>query len=123
MNRIVQCGLVAGLLIFGAMGMGGAADDATQYSEDYKQGFYDGGVRLGQANAIGTNLVGFYWGLGGNETIITEKNQGLVNQYNNESLYFNQVIVYNVNGIIAEIFGKDDSRALDLYLPELHYIT
>ncbi|MEA2046026.1 MAG: hypothetical protein U9N48_05850 [Euryarchaeota archaeon] len=124
MNRIVQCGLVAGLLIFGAMSVGSAADEnAPVFSDDYRQGFYDAGYYLGQANAIGGSLAQFYFALGGEEAAITEENKEMVDYYNNETRAFNQEVVPFVNGMIVQIFGDDDNVTSVISLAKLPLIS
>ncbi len=124
MNRIVQCGLVAGLLIFGAMSMGGAADeDAPVFSDDYKagylNGFYDAGNYLRPAYTGAGSLLQIYFALGGEEAVITEANKEMVDYYNNETRGFNQEVVPFVNDMIVQIFGDDENVTSVLSLTEL----
>jgi len=124
MNRIVQCGLVAGLLIFGAMSVGSAADESVPtVSDDYKagylNGFYDAWYYLGQAYMTAGSLSQLYFMLGGEEIVITEANKDAIDYYNNETRGFNQEIVPFVNDMIAQIFGDDENVTSALSLTEL----
>ena len=132
MNRIVQCGLVAGLLIFGAMSVGSAADESVPtvsedyiagYQTGYQDGFYEGAVLLGSAYVHGSYLqdeYNYYMALSDEEK---EKNQDLVSSYNDQSADFNQNVVLYVNDIIVQVFGADDNRTLALSLRELPLIS
>jgi len=128
MNRIVQCGLVAGLLIFGAMSVGSAADEnVSVFSDDYKagylNGFYDAGYYLRPAYTEAGTLLQVYFMLGGEETVITEANKDAIDYYNNETRGFNQEVVPYVNGMIVQIFGEDDNVTSVLSLRELPSIS
>ncbi len=118
MNGIFKCGLVAALLICGAMSVA-IGDDEVTYSEDYKDGFYVAGSLLGTANGIGGSLFNLYQSLGGTSTPETVE---IVGYYNNQSQMFNEQTVPYVNSIIFQIFGPDDNRTEDLYLGEFPYI-
>jgi len=128
MNRIVQCGLVAGLLIFGAMCVGSAADeDAPTVSDDYivgfQDGFYQGAQLLGTVYVQGSFLLeeyNRYMALSDEEK---EKNQEFVSYYNNQSTDFNQNLIPYVNDIIVQVFGIDDNRTSELSMPSLPSIS
>ncbi len=127
MNRIVQCGLVAGLLIFGAMSMGGAADEnVPTVSEDYKagygagyqDGFYEGAQLYGSAMANGPYLLSYYQDYMALSDEDKDKSQDFVSYYNNQSADFNQLVSY-VNDRIVQIFGDDENVTSALTLTEL----
>ncbi|MDF0590819.1 hypothetical protein [Candidatus Methanocrinis natronophilus] len=101
----------------------GAASAQEEFTEDYKAGFYDAAIIIGQASFAYGNLVDLYYGLGGESVVLTPENQEVVEFYNNQSTQFNQQMVPYVNGVIFQIFGQDDERAEDLYMPELPIIS
>ena len=108
-----------GVLVCTALGAATAQEDL---SEDYKAGFYDGAMLLGQAAFAYGNLIDLYYGLGGESAVMTPENQELVEFYNNQSTQFNQQMVPHVNSIIDLIFGSNDNRTEDLRISELPLI-
>ncbi|HII07174.1 MAG TPA: hypothetical protein HA349_07665 [Methanotrichaceae archaeon] len=119
MKEIVKLGLVIGMLLCGAVG----ATSAQEFSEDYKNGFYDAAIIIGQATFTYGNLADLYFGLGGDSTELTPENKDIVDYYNNETSQFNQQMVPYVNDVIDQVFGPDDNRTEDLYLVELPLIS
>jgi hypothetical protein len=119
MKEIVKFGLVIGVLLCAAIG----AASAQEFSEDYKNGFYDSAMIVGQAYFTEGNLIDLYYGLGGESTVVTAENQGIIDYYNNQSTQFNEELVPYVNGVINQIFGSDDNRTEDMYLGELPLIS
>ncbi len=117
MKEIVKFGLVIGMLLCGAIGAASAQDE---YSDDYKNGFFDAAVLVGQATGMGGSLEQLYMALGGQSTPETAE---IVSDYNNQTTIFNQQVVPYVNSVIDQIFGPDDNRTEDLYLIELPLIS
>ncbi|KQC15741.1 MAG: hypothetical protein APR56_12540 [Methanosaeta sp. SDB] len=120
MKEIVKFGLVMGVLLCGAIG---AASAQEEFTEDYKNGFYDAAMIVGQATFTQGNLVDLYYGLGGESAVATADNEEIVEFYNNQTAQFNEQLVPYVNGIIDQIFGPDDDRTEDMYLGELPLIS
>ena len=119
MNSIFKCGLVAALLICGAMSVVVGQDEVT-YSEDFRDGFYQGAMVFGQVNNRVINLYHYYVDLGG---VLTEDNAEYVADYNNQTTEFNQVWVPNINAMVLDIFGAEDNRTQELLLSELPLIS
>ncbi len=119
MKEIVKYGLVMGILLCGAIG----AASAQEFSEDYKAGFYDAAMIVGQATFTYGNLVDLYYGLGGESVVLTADNQEIIEYYNNQTTQFNEQLVPYVNGVIDQVFGPDDNRTEDMYLGELPLIS
>jgi len=118
MNGIFKCGLVAALLICGAMSVAVGEDEVT-YSEDFKDGFYQGAMVFGQVNNRVVTLYHYYMNLGG---VLTDENAEYVADYNNQTTEFNQAWVPDINDLVSEIFGSDDNRTEMLHLEGLPYI-
>ena len=114
MNKIICGGLVIALLMTGVMSVA----TAEEYSDDYREGFYTGAYLLGQANYIATNLYYFYISLGGDAAT----DEAGVAEYNNQTAYYNEVWVQDVNNILIDIYGEDDNRTTKLGLAELPLI-
>jgi len=115
---------VIGMLLCGAIG---AASAQEEFSEDYKEGFYNGALLLVGAVSDADYLSDMYYGLDGqptDETIVVD-NETMTwsDYYNQQATYFNQNAVPYVNGIILQIFGPDDERTEQLSLTELPLIT
>ncbi len=120
MKEIVKFGLVIGVLLCGAIG---AASAQEEYSEDYKNGFYESARIVGQAYFTEGNLIDLYYGLGGESAVVTAENQEIIDYYNNQSTQFNDELVPYVNGVIDQVFGPDDNRTEDLHLGKLPLIS
>lgn len=119
MKEIVKFGLVIGVLLCSAIGTA----SAQEYSDDYKAGFYDAAMIVGQATFTYGNLVDLYYSLGGESAILTADNQDIVEYYNNQTTQFNEQLVPYVNGVIDQVFGSNDNRTEDMYLGELPLIS
>lgn len=124
MKEIIKLGLVMGVLFCAAIG---AASAQETYTEEYKDGFYNGALLLVRAVMDADYLADVYYSLGGaptDETIVVD-NQTLTvsDYYNQEATRFNQEAIPFVNGIIMEIFGTDDNRSEQLMLSELPLIS
>jgi len=115
MNKIICGGLVIALLMTGVMSVA----TAEEYSDEYKDGFYNGAVLLGQARALGGNLYSLYMSLGGQ---FTEENEEIVTYYNEEATMFNENVVPYINNELITIFGEDDNRTAQLGMVELPLI-
>lgn len=120
MKEIMKLGLVMGVLFCTALG---AASAQEEFSEDYKAGFYDAAMIIGQATFEYGTLADLYFSLGGESTVLTPENQEIVDYYNNQSTQFNQERVPFVNSVIDQIFGPNDNRTGDLYMPQLPIIS
>jgi predicted dithiol-disulfide oxidoreductase (DUF899 family) len=120
MKEIVKLGLVMGFLLCAGIGASSALDE---FSEDYKAGFYDAAIIVGQATFTYGNLFDLYYGLGGESTVLTADNEEIVEYYNNQTTQFNQQLVPYVNSVIDQVFGPDDNRTEDLYIGELPLIS
>lgn len=121
MKEIAKFGLVMGVLLCATIGAASAQDQ--EYSEDYKTGFYESAMIVGQAYFTQGNLIDLYYGLGGESAVVTADNQEIIDYYNNQSTQFNEQLVPYVNGVINQIFGTDDNRTEDMYIGELPLIT
>jgi hypothetical protein len=91
----------------------------AKFSKDYKSGFYDATVIVGQAIGMGGSLEQLYNALGGKSTPETAN---IVEYYNEQTNQFNDQVVPYVNGVIDQIFDDNDSRSRNLYLVKLHLI-
>lgn len=124
MKEIIKLGLVMGVLFCAAIG---AASAQEEYSEDYKEGFYNGAVLLVRAVMDADYLANVYYSLGGeptDETIVFDNQTLTVSDfYNQEATRFNQETIPLVNDIIVDIFGAEDNRSEQLMLTELPLIS